>query len=110
MPVTARARNFERRIMAVERKIVVGIEDIEAVRLECKNKSCRKQLVFPADSSVEIPHNCTCGQSWLPVAVVKTKEADSPLFNFLNLMPDVRRLATTPGVGFKILLEFDDPK
>ena len=95
--------------MTFERKSVVGLEDITAVILECKNGDCKKRILYQPSAGIEIPMNCTCRRPWLSPAVIETRKTDSPLFTFLNLIAPIRSLTENDAIGFKILLQFDEP-
>jgi hypothetical protein len=95
--------------MTFERKIIVGLEDITAVILECKNEKCKKRILHQLNAGIDIPILCTCQRPWLAPAVIKIRETDSPLFNFINLISPIRSLTENDAIGFKILLQFDEP-
>lgn len=96
--------------MTVEHNIIVGLEDITAVILECKNPDCKKRIQYQPNAGIDIPIKCTCGRIWEVPAVLKARQTDSPLFNFLNLIAPIRELAENNAIGFKILLQFSEPK
>src|ERR1022692_1810663 len=47
--------------MTVERKIVVGLDDIQAVSFECEK--CHSRLTLPPDKIGEIPQRCEQNRS-----------------------------------------------
>jgi len=96
--------------MTVEHNIVVGLEDITAIILECKNGACAKRISYQPSAGIDIPLQCTCGRTWLAPAIIHARETDSPLFNFVNLIAPIRVLSENKQIGFKILLQFSEPR
>lgn len=94
--------------MTVEHNVVVGLRDINAIILECKNSQCRKRIQYQPDAVIEIPQLCTCGKVWSVPTVISTRQTDFPLVNFVNLLVAIRGLVEDQGIGFKILLQFAD--
>jgi hypothetical protein len=95
--------------MTVEHNVVVGLRDINAIILECKNSKCRKRIQYQPDAVIDIPELCTCGNRWSVPTVISTRQTDSPLLNFVNLLVAIRGLAENQEIGFKILLQFAEP-
>lgn len=98
--------------MTIERKIIVGIEDIKAISIECL--SCNAILTVPAHKLGDFPKSCqqpNCESKW-GVPPSSLKEMESPFVNFISSIKSIRGL-TPEGIrksGFRILLEFDEPQ
>lgn len=96
--------------MTVERKIIVGLGDITALILECKN--CSTRVVLSPDKA-EIPRSCpSCPQQWLPAAPPKVESTVSVFANFIEAIRKIRDMQSSSGdewPKFRILLEFDEP-
>ena len=95
--------------MTVEHKIVVGLEDIAAITLECLNpKGCHSRVSVSPDK-IKIPSNCPqCNHEWVPEAISGVTSVKAwPYANFVNSIKLIREGKTPEGQpGFKILLEF----
>jgi len=91
-----------------ERKIVVGLEEIRAITFECHK--CKSRLTVSPDDIRDIPIACPhCNFSWrLPEDPSAVPSGSLPkAFAF-----GIRELKIRFGadvIGFKILLEFDEP-
>ena len=95
--------------MTVERKIVVGLDEIRAITFECHKRKSR--LTVSPDDICDIPVACPhCNFTWgLPQVPSAVPSGSSPkAFAF-----GIRELKIWIGadvIGFKILLEFDEPR
>lgn len=91
--------------MTFEHKIVVGLNDIKAISLEC-NK-CQTRITLAPDG-IEVPLQCPkCGKIWItgdPNAYQKI--VASPYVNFFTALATIRTLLEN-GATFKILFEFE---
>ena len=97
--------------MTFDRKIIVGLDDIKAVSLECTTVDCSSKITFPPGEIPELPHQCPRGHRWTvggPTGEFQTKT--SPLHSFLKALNDATFLDSQKMVGFRIRLEFDAPK
>jgi hypothetical protein len=97
--------------MTVERKIVVGLDDIQAVSFECEK--CHSRLTLPPDKIGEIPQRCErCGQEWiaLNISAYEPNVAMDSAVKFTTALQTVRTLIHNKKMGFKILLEFPEPR
>jgi hypothetical protein len=105
--------------MTFDRKIVVGIEDIESISLEC-NK-CKVRLTFSPDEIKQIPSNCpnpSCNVEWLPPLSYGSHEPKVPVqMKLVHSIVGVRHRLKENKVekpndvaGYRILLEFKEPK
>jgi hypothetical protein len=97
--------------MTVERKIVVGLEDLKALIFECKNCGAR---VVVSPERAEIPRSCpACPQQWLPTPPPKIESTASVHANFVEAVGKIRGLESSSGnqwPKFRVLLEFDEPE
>jgi hypothetical protein len=94
--------------MTFERKILVGLEDIKAISFECQGENCKYRITVSPDEPIELPANCPHGHRWIsgePQAM-----AIPPLLKFTKTLAQVRVLSTQKTLGYRILLEFDEPK
>lgn len=89
--------------MTVERKIVVGLEDIKAVTFECHK--CKSRLSFLPDRQIDIPQQCNCGQRW----IIGDVPTNSPFRKFTDALHAARNMLKPESSGFRVLLEFDEP-
>jgi hypothetical protein len=101
--------------MTIERKITIGLEDIQSVVFECTG--CLSRLsVSPEKQMGAIPQRCPyCQQEWFLDTKQLQGHVVSPFVNFTTSVGQLRALAkqgATSGqsVGFRILLEFDGTK
>jgi hypothetical protein len=100
--------------MMIERRIVVGLGDIQAVTFECVK--CASRLSVPPDDIKEIPGKCPhCTQEWLSIDPSGHQAVRSPFVNFTDAIGAIRRLLNPHEsmmkesmIGFRILLEFDE--
>jgi hypothetical protein len=93
-------------MMTVERRIVVGLEDIKAVSFECKK--CRMRITSVPDDIKEIPEFCRCGQAWESFDPEGYKTARSPFAAFVKAIGKIRDQLGNNAIGYRILLEFDE--
>lgn len=96
--------------MTYERRIAVGLDDIKAIIFECKK--CKSRLSLTPDSVGEIPFQCPrieCKHPWRFADAGYSDSVRSPFSNFVSGLVGIRKLiATEPGFGFTIILEFDE--
>jgi hypothetical protein len=97
--------------MTFERRIVVGLDDIRAVTLECVNVNCGSRLTISPDKLENLPQRCPrCAQQWIPPEPSNFTNADSAFPNFLRGIAQIRTFIKNNLLGVKILLEFEEPK
>jgi hypothetical protein len=89
-----------------ERKIVVGIEDIIAISLDC-NK-CHRRITFGPDQRIAIPHACVCGQEWTWNSTPAFHSDESAFGICLHTIEVIRDLVRKKVGGFRILLEYKE--
>lgn len=93
--------------MTFEHKIVVGLDDIKAVSLECNQ--CHTRLTMQPDD-IRIPHHCQrCDAAWILGDPSQYRSVTSAHLNFVHAIAQIRN-QLKDGAPFKILLEFDDKK
>jgi hypothetical protein len=92
--------------MTVERKIIVGLEDIKAISFQCD--ACQYRVTMSPDEVKEIPKNCSNGHRWLAGEAEATVV---PLvLKAVSMFAALRILVGQNVLGFRVLLEFDEPK
>ena len=96
--------------MTVERRISVGLDDLKAVSLECNG--CHVRLSFPPDFKGDVPLSCErCGHAWRGSQTISGfRESSSVLVSFVQAIPPIRTLLKEAALGFRVLLEFDEPQ
>ena len=86
--------------MTIEHNLIVGLEDIKGIQIECLNPKCKARVVRSPDKPAAIPNACgACGASW-PQEFGK-EPAEMQLLRLIAAM----RLA--PNGAYKLSLEFD---
>ena len=93
--------------MTIERKIIIGIEDIKAVTFECT--ACLSRLSVNPERIGPKPLKCPhCQQNWSWIEG-RSGTSASPFVSFTESIERLRALATNGdvSVGFRILLQFD---
>jgi hypothetical protein len=91
--------------MTFERKIVVGLEDIASISLECVK--CNQRITFSPDTKArQVSPTCSsCGHTWIPQDV-----SESPLGVFLQMIERIRTINRSNPYGVRILLEYAEPR
>ena len=93
--------------MTVERKIVVGLEDIRAITLECE---CGARTTFAPELFRTVPHHCThCGKAWTKFEEFGPSPGIGATAWLLTTLRDLRVLIREKSLPFRILLEFNEP-
>ena len=95
--------------MTIERKFVVGLEDIKTISFECV--ACSSRMTVLADNIGAIPSRCQhCNHDWSLLNPSAYDFGGSP---FLNLTMAIQQIRSLPkdGLkpGFRVLLEFEQP-
>jgi hypothetical protein len=93
--------------MTIEHKLLISLEEIKAIVLECAAPDCTSRATFSPDKIDTIPSNCPQGHHWDVVTPSKRPEAGHPVSSWLRLLRNLRE--STNQWGFKIFLEFDEP-
>lgn len=87
--------------MTVERKIVVGLDAVRAVILECR--SCRTRVVLSPDRCGICAQCPECLSTWISAVQGNA--------NFLDALSKIRVDSPTVATGpIRILLELDEPE
>jgi len=104
--------------MTSEHKVVIGVQDIRRVTLECAK--CSVRLTFSPDRC-SIPKGCPnpeCDSIWMPTlhAYPPSQRKAPARVEFVETICNLRRVIEDAKVeqggepdGFHVLLEFDDP-
>lgn len=94
--------------MTIERRIVVGLEDVKAITFECLK--CSARLTYPANNLRDMPFKCeACGETWIPSP---RDTADQPLSSFLGFLSAFQKLrnqSVEKKNTVRILLEYEAP-
>jgi hypothetical protein len=92
--------------MTIERRIIAGLEDVKYIVFQCNE--CAFRISMSPDDIRQIPENCLGGHKW----EVGQQEAKvlSPLRSFTTSFQQLRILIGQKSFGFRILLEFEEPK
>jgi hypothetical protein len=94
--------------MTFEHKLVVGLEEIKAIIFQCNE--CKSRIVLAPEDSGKPPASCPKGHAWdwnLPEEYETI--AGSAFVFFLRALKKLRD-PMVQRTGFKIFLEFDQPK
>jgi hypothetical protein len=92
-----------------ERKIVVGLEEIRAITFECHK--CKSRLTVSPEDIRDIPAACPhCNFSWRLPEDAAVMPAGSPPKVFAFGIRELKIRFGADVIGFKILLEFDEPR
>jgi hypothetical protein len=103
--------------MVIERKIIVGLEDLQSVIFECTNqeKKCTSRVCVSPDEG-KIPAKCpNCDVEWIHYPLRDLFVSGSTLSQLVRLLADARKRQSettellTAMPNFRILLEFDEP-
>ena len=97
--------------MTIERKIIVGIDDIKGVCFECLE--CKARTTVSPDKIGNIPATCSrCNATWIAFRPDAQQETlASPFVNLTSAIEIIRVLHKQGATqGFTILFEFDEPR
>ena len=93
--------------MVREKRIVFGVEDIKAIRVQCNNAAgtCRQELVLHLENGEVLPRNCpSCGSYWK-----LERPVESPEFILLEMLRQIRARSENGNVSKVVLrLELND--
>jgi hypothetical protein len=86
--------------MAIERRVVIGWSDIQAIVFSCTSDKCGARItVLPtADPKDTIPEGCPRGHSWGP------RPQGSAVARVLRTLGELMR----EQMGFTVLLQLDE--
>lgn len=91
--------------MTFEHKIIVGLEEIKAIIFRCT--SCTASISVQPDGTPTIPTNCPNGHQWQCERGTNTQ--DGAVGRFIRSLEELRK-PIYEKQGFKIFLEFEEPK
>ena len=97
--------------MTIERRMIVGIDDIKAVTFECSK--CGARMPIAVGSLREVPQQCpSCNEVWwrsndFPTHVSTSGPAATAFIQAVRVSAAMIRDKTDT---FRILLEFEEPK
>jgi len=91
--------------MTFEHRIVVSLSEIKAIIFECNE--CQSRSAIVPEKLDSIPKRCPNGHAWAP-----DTGAEHSGWMFSALTKSIRTLRDPlyENVGFKIFLEFEEPK
>jgi len=100
--------------MTSERRIIVSLKDIKLVSYECKK--CSAKVSFAPDSALDATERCfQCRAEWRkdsPLSddyQVPGMARQAPTMRLMRSIADMRNPDIVETLGFRILLEFDEP-
>lgn len=101
--------------MTSERRLMMGLDDIRALTFECNACAARLTLA-PARARPDMLRQCpSCAADWLDLSQAPTGAGfANPFARFLALFSRVLEVVKDDEkqfhIGFRILLEFNEPK
>jgi hypothetical protein len=93
--------------MTFEHNIVVALEEIKAIIFECN--TCKARTVLAPENIEVPPGSCPRGHGWDWNASTEHSSFGSPFASFIIALKRLRD-PMSHRVGFRIYLEFDEPK
>jgi hypothetical protein len=97
--------------MTMERRLIVGIDDIKAVTFECSK--CHARIPIAVSSLHEAPQQCpSCSEVWWRSNDFATNVTTSgpPAMAFIQAIRVSAAMIRDKKDTFRILLEFEEPK
>lgn len=96
--------------MTLEHRLIVGLEDIKAVTLECKK--CGARLSTSPDEVQDYTlYKCgACMHPWLSDSTKHAHLRTATLAVFIGSLSGARATVPEDAVGVRVLLEFDIPR
>jgi hypothetical protein len=95
--------------MTVEHRIVMGLDDVKAIILECNECHARAEVLageLDLDAFGECP---SCKHQWWPAAATRNLPAGPQLSPFVVFVRGLQGILSQPqGVGFTMLLRLDE--
>ena len=92
-----------------ERKVVVGLEEIRAISFECHQ--CKTRLTVSPDDIRNIPTACPhCNFSWRLPEESQVGPVAPPAKSVAFDISELKIRYGDDVIGFKILLEFEEPR
>ena len=93
--------------MTIERNILVGLEEIKSVVLECNQ--CKSRMVISPDKMDVFPEACPRGHIWKWDSTPGRESVGTQSIGFAVSLKNLRS-QTSSNSGFRLLLEFTDPQ
>ena len=93
--------------MTYEHRLIVDLREIKSIVFECSK--CKTRVAITPDDLRRPPDACPSGHAWLWNVPMEYRGADSPFIGFLSGLNALRN-PLVEQVGFKIYLEFEEPK
>jgi len=95
--------------MSVERRISIGLEDIDEVRLKCLAEGCKERVPVLTELG-RLSARCRNGHEWKLTPEAKLHPEKSQLCNFLLALAQPEELLKEArNAGFEVRLESTDP-
>lgn len=97
--------------MTIERRMIVGIDDIKAVTFECSK--CTGRIPIAISSLRDVPQQCpSCNEVWWRINDFSTHVTTSgpPAMAFIQAVRVFAAMIRDKKDTFRILLEFQEPK
>jgi hypothetical protein len=94
--------------MTIEHKLVVGLEEIQAVVFECTK--CKARIILTPENVNEPPRQCPRGHTWEWSITEQYETITGSIYVFfLRSLKRIREDDNLKMNGFKVLLEFEEP-
>jgi hypothetical protein len=93
--------------MTYEQRFICSLEEIKAITFECKE--CKARAVLIPGTAMAPPAQCPNKHSWNWNVYLGFSSTESPYVAFLSALKELSR-PTLKDAGFRVLLEFDEPK
>ena len=93
--------------MTIERNLLVGLDEIKSVVLQCEQ--CKSRMVISPDKMDTYPGACPRGHVWHWDTTPGREAVGTQSVGFVVSLKNLRS-QTLSNAGFKLMLEFMDPK
>lgn len=102
--------------MTFEKRIVASLTDIKLISYECRE--CGAKISFSPEKTLEPQSQCfQCQAPWRPATYKSDDDPslsaryvrESPFYRFLEALGHLRNPDVSAGLGFRVLLEFEEP-
>ena len=98
--------------MTFEKRLIAGLNDIKSVSYECKK--CKARITFAPEKTLEPQHQCfQCQNLWQPIisesSLSDQHSRESPFYRFIEAIAYLRNPDVTTRLGFRVVLEFEEP-
>lgn len=92
--------------MTVEHHMLIGIEDIKRISFQCEN--CDFRISMAPQDITEVPWGCQT-HHWEHGKTENFMNITAVMC-FLNSLKILRTITSNVSLGFRVLLEFEEPK